>query len=902
MKQKFTIWLASIFMLTIMGVNAQFNSEWISPGATGNDFDDIEFVNETLGIAISNGGGIVKTVDGGATWNAVPAVTGDDLTDICWIDATNVVVGGNNGTLLYSSDAGSTWTEKYMGMGLNVRKVHFVSATVGFVVANSNFVYKTIDGGDSWKASAYENYYEDLFTMEQTFVPIQSIFFIDENKGWLVGNSATSAYTIDGGETWSVGMMDANLVLTLPHLYDVYFSDALNGVAIGASGTTVKTTDGGMSWMETTSSMGADLLSLVAGGGSLWATCSDANGVIYTSADAGTSWDVGVLKGPFGKIIGKAFDGTTDSVYVDGYNNGIVADIAYAGTKMVAVGKAGLSATSNDNGANWTRADNNVFAFNLWIGGIGFDSSRMIGYAGTNGQSNYPGNVNPKLYKSTDEGNTWVLLEAFDWGGGSNYPVTEVIVNPNDANHVLVLGRKRAQFTTDGGVTFQSLPVRYDDHFGAQWVDDSTAIVVGGKNVQMSTDTAKTWQVIFDIDPTRGTNEDAVYNMPSILSDCSFVDRYKGFVSGRSGGMMKTEDGGVTWVNISQNLTTAVGADLSKNLGKIDVDPNNPNNIVAAIDTRGILSSQDGGETWSYAYIGSNYAANAPKFIAPDVVWLAGKFFSSLSLDAGVTFSRISMPGIAGNKQLDDLTILNSTTLLETGAAGSGRETSSIIRHTIPEGYFSTGLATQATNIVFSNASDTTQISLEWTRGTGEACAVFVRMYDENDLMPNLEMFNNYVASAKYGAGQRSLNGWYCVYDGTGNSVTITDLPMNARYTAFVAEYKSGYLYNGESAAGNSATSDLSTGLRKKIEALTGFAVYPNPTGGMVTLQGVPANVGTGHVQIINLLGTVVVEDKAAFSQGANQLTYDISDLPSGVYLIKVVIGGNTSVKRIVKK
>lgn len=93
----------------------------------------------------------------------------------------------------------------------------------------------------------------------------------------------------------------------------------------------------------------------------------------------------------------------------------------------------------------------------------------------------------------------------------------------------------------------------------------------------------------------------------------------------------------------------------------------------------------------------------------------------------------------------------------------------------------------QATNIIESNHQGT-QVDLEWTRGNGENCVAFV--FEGTSGIANAENGVTYTANANFGDGsQIGTTGWYCVYNGTGNNVSLTGLTEGITYRVMVLEY-----------------------------------------------------------------------------------------------------------------
>jgi len=67
----------------------------------------LDFRDATTGFAVGQNGKVLKTVDGGLTWNVMPTKTKENLLDV-WSSGTQVVVTGIR-TLLRSKDDGLNW-------------------------------------------------------------------------------------------------------------------------------------------------------------------------------------------------------------------------------------------------------------------------------------------------------------------------------------------------------------------------------------------------------------------------------------------------------------------------------------------------------------------------------------------------------------------------------------------------------------------------------------------------------------------------------------------------------------------------------------------------------------------------------------------------------------------------
>lgn len=92
-----------------------------------------------------------------------------------------------------------------------------------------------------------------------------------------------------------------------------------------------------------------------------------------------------------------------------------------------------------------------------------------------------------------------------------------------------------------------------------------------------------------------------------------------------------------------------------------------------------------------------------------------------------------------------------------------------------------------ATGLAFTNTT-ANSTTLSWVSSNGAARAVFVKMGASGTL--NVAQNTTYTANTTFGLGtQAGTNGWYCVYNGTGNTVNVAGLNASTGYRAVVIEY-----------------------------------------------------------------------------------------------------------------
>jgi hypothetical protein len=83
-------------------------------------------------------------------------------------------------------------------------------------------------------------------------------------------------------------------------------------------------------------------------------------------------------------------------------------------------------------------------------------------------------------------------------------------------------------------------------------------------------------------------------------------------------------------------------------------------------------------------------------------------------------------------------------------------------------------------------------VELDWTRGNGDGCTVFMFQGNSGTAPPTNNV--SYPANTVFGTSgsQVGTSGWYCVYDGTGTNVTVTGLAPLTDYRVHICEYKLG--------------------------------------------------------------------------------------------------------------
>lgn len=252
-------------------------------------FQDITFLDGLNGIAVGNKT-VLKTADKGQTWNvAITPTQTFNHTAVHFSDVTNGWVVGFNGQVIRTTDGGSSWVNKNI-TGVApftppLTDVFGINSTTAWVVGDRNTkVFKTTNGGDTWT---------DVFTGTFYSSGFRTVFFLNQNEGWIAGDYGIIRKTTNGGANWSSLMLgsssssNSNTWVT-----DIFFLDSLNGWFIGEDGLISKTTDGGATWVKQRNGTGLNGNGIVNKIRFIDALNGFATvaGELYKTTDGGSTW------------------------------------------------------------------------------------------------------------------------------------------------------------------------------------------------------------------------------------------------------------------------------------------------------------------------------------------------------------------------------------------------------------------------------------------------------------------------------------------------------------------------------------------------------------------------------------------------------------------------------------
>ena len=169
---------------------------------------EVYFADAERGWIVGAGGTILRTTDGGETWQSVNSGVDADLVDVKFMaDGETGFAVGQSGTLLTSFDGGATWTSSAPGGGGDLLAIAKDGPASVWIAGAGGTALNSVDGGLTWQERplAYAGENGDLQTLGGD-ITAMAFGVIDEETGQTAGFAATAdsaiLRTLDGGVTW----------------------------------------------------------------------------------------------------------------------------------------------------------------------------------------------------------------------------------------------------------------------------------------------------------------------------------------------------------------------------------------------------------------------------------------------------------------------------------------------------------------------------------------------------------------------------------------------------------------------------------------------------------------------------------------------------------------------------
>jgi photosystem II stability/assembly factor-like uncharacterized protein len=265
-------------------LTATLNTPWelVFENTSGSygQFRDVHFSDAMNGIVVGDHTvGLLKTRDGGLTWNAANTIR-QDLYDLSFSGKDTGLVIVTNNYAYFTNDGGDTfiqgpWSPPIAG-DRSSSDYLMLSRNVIFTVGPKGAVLKSVDGGQNWIKYPGFNFLNQL----------RSIACPRETVCYVCGDIGKIIKTTDAGTTWK-----EQEVLINNYLKKIYFRDDQFGFAGGQYGALVRTTNGGNNWTVVKSGLKHTIIDIHFFSDSIGYVVSEL-GEIAKTIDGGLTWDL----------------------------------------------------------------------------------------------------------------------------------------------------------------------------------------------------------------------------------------------------------------------------------------------------------------------------------------------------------------------------------------------------------------------------------------------------------------------------------------------------------------------------------------------------------------------------------------------------------------------------------
>ncbi|MBK7810276.1 MAG: T9SS type A sorting domain-containing protein [Saprospiraceae bacterium] len=582
--------------------------EEIHLSSTGN-FEKIYFINRNLGWILKEDGNVLITHSGGANWEEYTTKMEGYFQKMYFSDSLNGWVLSWKHQFYKTTDGGKNWNLIQTGFPSDFIDFHFLDSLTGYMVSNSsNLAIRTKDGGRTWKK------FNGGPHQTWELAGFDHVYFLNEEKGWIVKKFMTLHSTIDSAQTWRRD----TLLKGMYRINDITFTDSINGWIVGDGGLIYKTQDGGGSWHQVGEGS-RERLYCIDFSDEINGWAAGENGTILHTKNGGFSWEHQTLQ--------------VDSTFRFPY----IYDLhAYSDKDCWVIGYNGVFKT-NDGGRNWYGSNlDSVY---------GLRSINMI-----NNLSGWAVGIEGIVYKTEDGGVNWKQIHI---GTIENFN----FVRFHDSQHGWIGGDNGTVLTTlDGGLSwsYHYIGVPASITF-LQVIDHQNAWIsaLSGR-LYKTRDRGETWT---EVNPNEG-------NRP--LQGIYFFDENTGWVTSGRGVISYTNDGGASWKEDTIGIRVMYGIHfVNRELGWIvgeyggivrydacitqtnDVEPKNSSDFIIPNPFNGWICLQPETNDWTnitiYDFNGRQIYNSTPLSNAKinTELWPQGTYIWKLNSNDGFKFGKI---------------------------------------------------------------------------------------------------------------------------------------------------------------------------------------------------------------------------------------------------------------------
>ena len=210
----------------------------------------LSFVDSLTGWATGEAGTIIRTTDGGDSWEIQNSTVQTFITDIFFLDRnfgwaiTIEEVFPFKSIILKTTNGGENWHTAYFPDSSEyIRTIYFLDTLNGFV--GGSYIAYTTDGGNNWLESEVDSNFVSNY-------PVYNFDFYNNQFGYACGGRIDRAGVI--WRTTNYGLNWTAQGISADEVFDLFIFDSLNAFTLSGDPeglflmADIKTTDAGITW------------------------------------------------------------------------------------------------------------------------------------------------------------------------------------------------------------------------------------------------------------------------------------------------------------------------------------------------------------------------------------------------------------------------------------------------------------------------------------------------------------------------------------------------------------------------------------------------------------------------------------------------------------------------------
>ncbi len=457
---------------------------WTSNGPYGGSINSLTINPSNSDILVAGTeDGIIKTINGATTWMR---------SGLRGVTVNAVKIAPSNGNIIYaatdsgiykSENSGDAWSlAGFTGEDVDALAIHPSDPSIAYIATNGDTIgiFKSVDGGASWEVKYCDENLDEVNVLLISPDNPQYIFAGIRN-GY---NCVNFCKSTDGGENWvaskigrtstpsviflattPAGSVPSVIYAALGRREDDTYKSVFMSIDQGDTWQPIEVTDSIMPVGIAVNPNDPDVLYLGEGGS------REKGPNFYKSTDGGDTWSAKTDGLPEGGPSAILVDPENGSIYVGFSDTGLFRSTNGAGSwSLVPIGRASIEdiaasptdsetvfaavagfgyprlAKTNDEGTTWEYLENSP------------DELGAVALQPGDPNTMFAGDDTGRLYKSTDSGLNWEEVHYFD-----GRPIKDICINPSNPAVILVAAQRYDSYmmtyyggvfrNTDGGST-----------------------------------------------------------------------------------------------------------------------------------------------------------------------------------------------------------------------------------------------------------------------------------------------------------------------------------------------------------------------------------------------------------------------------------------------------------------